>query len=630
MMATGPTTMEKSGRDITDQKKTEEYILLLAKMSDNAPVSITVHDFDGTMLYANEATFRLHGDTREEYLAKNLHEIDVPDSEHLIAERMTRIREKGEADFEVQHFRKDGSILPLHVNAKIVDWGGRKVLLSIATDLTERKHAELQLKKTEMEFRSLIQSSADIIAVLDPAGDFLFLSPSFDTILGYHHTRTSIRNMFELVHPDDVRMVRERMQFSIEHPGVVHTLELRVRHADGSWRILEEIGSSSSWGEHDRVFIVNARDITGRKRAEETLLLRTKELDDRNRLINTFMDTVPIGVFMVEVPSGRPIIANPEAIRLMGRGILPDATEMNLSEVYEAYKVGTSERYPTKEMPIVRGMQGESSHIDDMEVVRPDGTRIQLEIFGNPIKDTQGIIVGSLASFLDITDRKRSEEQLRMLNREKEILLREIHHRVRNVIQLAVSMMEIEVRGENDERVQQLIRGTQKRLNAIASTFDKLYYSRNMSRVNLQQVIKAIVGSLKTSQGTGKATIQTGIHIDFEELGVDLALPLALIASELVNNSLQHAFPGGRSGMVTITGTDDGKGCIIMTVSDNGSGLPEGLNPDDCRTTGLKIVRLLLQQIRGRLTYESGGKGTSFVITVPRDGEYNKSGVSEV
>jgi len=142
-------------QDITERKKAEELVRVLARMSDDAPASITVHDFEGNFIYANEETFRLHGYTREEYLKKSLHEIDVPESEQLIAERMQKIHDTGAADFDVQHFRKDGSIIPLHVNGKIVEWGGRKVLMSIATDLTERKKAEEALKQANKKLNLL-------------------------------------------------------------------------------------------------------------------------------------------------------------------------------------------------------------------------------------------------------------------------------------------------------------------------------------------------------------------------------------------------------------------------------------------------------------------------------------------
>ncbi len=128
--------------DITEKKKAEDEISILSQLLDIAPASITVHDFDGNFLYANQKTFEMHGYTKEEYLAKNLHEIDVPESEKLINSRIEMLKREGEANFEVAHFRKDGSVFPMEVFTKIVRWGDKPVILSIATDITERKNAE--------------------------------------------------------------------------------------------------------------------------------------------------------------------------------------------------------------------------------------------------------------------------------------------------------------------------------------------------------------------------------------------------------------------------------------------------------------------------------------------------------
>jgi PAS domain S-box-containing protein len=130
--------------------------------------------------------------------------------------------------------------------------------------------------------------------------------------------------------------------------------------------------------------------------------------------LNALLDNLTSGVFMVDAPSGRPIIANPAAQRLLGRGILPDCSKENLSEVYRAHKPGSSASYPVEEMPIVRGMYGEATHIDDLIVERPDGTEAWLEIFGSPVRDEQGQVWASLVSFHDISRRKRAEEELRL------------------------------------------------------------------------------------------------------------------------------------------------------------------------------------------------------------------------
>lgn len=273
--------------NITEWKQKDENLQFLAYIADESPASIMVHDFSGNLLFANEFTFRLHGYTRDEFFGLTIHELDAPESRDLIERRMRQIHEHGSLEFDVEHFHKDGHRIPLHVHVRTIEYEGKTVLLSIATDISDRKRYESELMK------------------------------------------------------------------------------------------------------------------------------KNKELDQRIRLINVILETVPIGVFMVEAPSGRPLISNPAAVRLLGRGVLTDASEKNLSTIYEAYKVGTDEKYPTAEMPIVLGMHGRSSHIDDMEVVHPDGTKVLLEIYGNPIINSNGETIASIVSFIDITERKQVEKLLK-------------------------------------------------------------------------------------------------------------------------------------------------------------------------------------------------------------------------
>ena len=132
--------------DVTNQKAREERLSLLGRMVDLAPVSITIHDTDGRFLFANTETLALHGyDRLDEFLETGLSELDIPESQALLAERMRRIFETGEARFEVEHFHKDGSVFPLDVLAKRIEWQGRPAILSIATDITERRTLSAQL-----------------------------------------------------------------------------------------------------------------------------------------------------------------------------------------------------------------------------------------------------------------------------------------------------------------------------------------------------------------------------------------------------------------------------------------------------------------------------------------------------
>ncbi|NTW76703.1 MAG: PAS domain S-box protein [Syntrophaceae bacterium] len=134
-------------KEISERKRVEENLLILANLSDISPLSITVHDLQGNFLYANQKTFDMHGYTKEEYLARNLHEIDAPSSTDLFEEHIKEILETGEAQFNVEHYRKDGTCFPLEVFVKATKWENQIVLLSVASDVTERRRNEEELKK---------------------------------------------------------------------------------------------------------------------------------------------------------------------------------------------------------------------------------------------------------------------------------------------------------------------------------------------------------------------------------------------------------------------------------------------------------------------------------------------------
>jgi PAS domain S-box-containing protein/putative nucleotidyltransferase with HDIG domain len=152
-------------RDISERKKAEDRLGVFAELLEASPAAVTVHTPDGGFVYANERAVEMHGYTREEFLALNLREVDVPESAQLIQERIHQIAEHGEASFEVAHFRKDGSILPLAVNARIASWDGRPVILSIATDITQRK--ELEAVQREM-VTSVIDVLGSVSEMRDP------------------------------------------------------------------------------------------------------------------------------------------------------------------------------------------------------------------------------------------------------------------------------------------------------------------------------------------------------------------------------------------------------------------------------------------------------------------------------
>ncbi|MCU0630011.1 MAG: PAS domain S-box protein [Methanoregulaceae archaeon] len=859
----GKNVLVESVSDISELKSREERIRVLAGLLDLIPASVTVHDHEGRFLYANAKTFEYHGYTEDEFYKVNLHELDIPESEHLIAERIRQLEEFGEVSFEVRHFRKDRSVLPLLVTAKITTWEGRPVILSIASDISERKQMEEALIAREQDFAALADNSPDIIVRFDtelrhlygnrtaeretgftiegtvgrkpgelplpplvaavmeqsldqvlrtgseykvvlefptPRGPRLFetrivpergqdgtiisllaisrditdrqqaeekLQTSYQEYLSlldqiqdvYYRSDTDgrliriSRSMAEMLGYDTVKDIlgkniaeefyanpsdRKKFLEEISRYGKVSNYVVQLKKKDGTpvsisayshlWynpdgtlggvegtfrditeqkRVEEAIRESEEKyrllfeQSNDAIFVadpgtrmlvdcnkraafltgyshqeiismtadklhpvdvlektmehfnhyalgmdssvesviltkdniripvsINAsriestgktliigifRDITGQKEAEGALRQRTVELDYRNRLINTLLDTVPIGIFMVDAPSGKPVIANQEATRLLGRGILPDTTGSNLGEVYGAYHLVTLEPYPTKDMPIIRGMNGEVSHVDDMVVVRPDGSQVRLEVFGAPIIDSQGCIVASLVSFLDITERKRAEQTIQETNKKINLLNSITRHDVANQVAVLKGYAQIALMKEPDPAVAELLSKIDEAGSTIARQieFTKTYQELSMHAPHWYRVID-MVSQLKAGSITISCTCEAEIFAD---------PMIEKVFFNLVDNSLRH----GEWVTIIRVRCEEDPGGLAITVEDDGAGIPFdkkekifGKGYGKNTGFGLFLAREILA-ITGLTIREAGvpGEGARFEIRVP-------------
>jgi len=232
----------------------------------------------------------------------------------------------------------------------------------------------------------------------------------------------------------------------------------------------------------------------------------------------------------------------------------------------------------------------------------------------------------------DITERKRAEEQLKHFNEELEkgiadrteklnasleekvLLLREIHHRVKNNLQIIISLLNLQSRYIEDERTQQLIRESQNRIRAMALVHEKLYQSKDISKIDLDNYIRFLGNSLFQFYGMkGKGITFT---TDMKDISLDIntAIPAGLIINELVSNSLKHAFPGGREGEISIAIKRENKSLSIL-FKDNGVGIPQDFDWRNAKSLGLRLVVSLVEQLSGTIELDRTA-GTAFNIVM--------------
>jgi PAS domain S-box-containing protein len=219
------------------------------------------------------------------------------------------------------------------------------------------------------------------------------------------------------------------------------------------------------------------------------------------------------------------------------------------------------------------------------------------------------------AVMTDITSRKLAEEKIKTSLHEKEILLKEIHHRVKNNLQVISSLLNLQSSYLEDEKAREMLRNSMDRVKTMANIHTMLYQSEDMTRVDFGSFIRDLAARLQQSCGIPASPVEVHTDIADVSLTIETSVPCGLILNELVSNALKHAFPEGRGGEVTI-GMAAEEDRFILTVSDNGIGFPETVDFRNTKSLGLELVNILVGQLNGAITLAVEG-GTRFTITFP-------------
>jgi len=359
--------------------------------------------------------------------------------------------------------------------------------------------------------------------------------------------------------------------------------------------------------ENARLYEQAQQEITERKRTEKTL----RESEERYR--NLF-ERVPVGLYRT-TPEGQVLDVNPALAQMLG---YPDRESLLAINVIDGY-VNPQDRKQWQ------ALIEHKEAVSEFETCwrRYDGTVIWVRDSARTIRHANGRVLCYEGAVEDITDRKRAEEQIQASLREKEVLLKEIHHRVKNNLQVVSSLLDFQSEYIKDQLTLEMFRESQNRIRSMALIHEQLYQPKDLARIDFAEYIRDLTDCLLQSYGANGDAVTLKIHVADILLGIDTAIPCGLIINELVSNALKYAFPspsrtGGKEGrgeiLVALHSDNDQ---LTLIVSDNGVGFQRDLDFPNAETLGLRLVNMLSRQLKGTIELDRSD-GTTFKITFAR------------
>ncbi|MEX0929919.1 MAG: PAS domain S-box protein [Balneolales bacterium] len=500
------------------------------------------------------------------------------------------------------NYRKDGSEFFLEWNISPIRGlnGDVSHYISIQRDITERMRLKNELLAREEQLRLMAETTDDIVSLHRNDGAIINCNPSMERILGYKPRELIGKSPFNFFHPkDQAKGLAEFAMLSVN--GKTSTYNYRMKHKNGTYIWLESRVQPAVDKEGNiNCIVAFSRNLTHQKAARNELKLQKAYFEQ-------LFESSPEGVVILD-KADRIVNANRSFLDLfqhkmedikgenINHLIIPDPDSVD--ELKTSYKA-----------------LGSNSHQIEAVRKRKDGTLVNVSIIGASI-EYEKEIVGVYGIYRDITLQKKDENTVKQSLREKEVLLQEIHHRVKNNMQVISSLHNLQARQIKDERTLAIFKESQNRVQAMALIHDQLYKSDDLAQINFGDYLKDLVHQLFSS--IGRFGISYSVKSDPVSFNVNQAVPCGLIVNELVTNSLKHGFDGGRTGKIEISLKDIDHEHLLLEVADNGAGFPPDVDfKNTSSSLGLQLVNGLVGQIKGKITLSTGNE-TRFSIKLPK------------
>jgi PAS domain S-box-containing protein len=560
---------------------------------ENAPVGICQTTPEGEVLSCNSAFARMVGySSPQEIISKVNVASDLyadPASREPIVDRSRRV---DELQHEVEAVRPDGGRIQVSVTVRCRRDSSGRVLFydNFCIDISERKEAEKRLRESEETSRAILDASPDIAFLMDTDERMLAANEAVAEAVEKPLEELVGANALDLLPADVAESRRAYVQKAIRSGRPVEFEDSRrgrrFQHCISP--IFDPSGSVAR-------LAVFTRDVTEQKRAEEALRQSERE---KAAILNS------VGVLVAYHDRQLRIIWTNRA----AAESVHQKTEDLIGR--HCYRIWQRRESPCPDCPVTETFStGEPC---ELETTTPHGRDFRIRSY--PVKDEHGELTGVVEVGEDVTEQRRAEQALRASLQEKEILLKEIHHRVKNNMQIVSSLLNLQAAAIEDPRLRAVFEESRSRVRAMALVHETLYQSGNLARVNLAAYVPKLAKSILSLYGRRNEHTSLDVRMEEMELHIDQIVPCSLVFHELIANSCKHAFPEETRGRIFVRGRRLADHRVEFVIGDDGAGLPREVEVHAAPTLGLGLVAGLVEQQLGGTLELSRENGTRFTI----------------
>lgn len=466
----------------------------------------------------------------------------------------------------------------------------KKLYKKAKREINNRVEVEKALSSSEKKYRELVNNSMVAIYQTNLDGNIIFANDAMATIFKFESVEELKSKKITEMYKNPTK--RENIIRILKKEGSLDQCEVEMVSNTGETIYI--LLSANLTNEFISGMIM---DITQRKHAE-------KALQENEEKYRTLFESDPDYTLLLDI-NGVILDANQATVNFTGLSkkelIGKHIKKLGISieeyvDLKEKFLLTIKEQYVKPSLPILVNQKGENHWVESQFI---------------PIKKN-GDISSVLLIATDITKKKRATDQLRSSIEEKEILLKEIHHRVKNNMQIISSLLNLQTQYIDDEGAADILKESQNRVKSMAMLHEKLYQSKNFTHIKFEDYVKSLVSDLFFTYSTSPDKVRLTIEVEDVSLNLETAVPCGLIISELVSNCLKHAFPNGRKGEMYVS-LKDRNGNYELIVSDDGIGFPQNLEFENTESLGLQLVQNLTNQIDGEIIIDSS-HGTKFII----------------